>query len=64
MKVQLEYTVADYVTHRRYNIYRREDGKFWVLVTPTNPRNATSENVLKFVRDTRQEAFELCQVAA
>lgn len=60
MKVSLERTITDHVTHRNYNIYRREDGKFWVLGTPTNPGDATAENIFKRTVDTRQEALDLC----
>lgn len=55
MKVHLERTVTDHVAGRRYNIYRREDGKSWVLITPTNPRAATDENVFEFVLDAPGE---------
>jgi hypothetical protein len=60
VKVKLERTIADHDTHRRYNIYRREDGKFYVLATPADPFRATDENVSEFVCDTRQEALALC----
>lgn len=51
VKVSLERTVTDHVAHRRYNIYRREDGKYWVLATPTNPARATRDNVKEYVVD-------------
>lgn len=62
MKVELERTITDHDAHRRFNIYRREDGKYWVLATPTNPWAATGENVFAFVRETRGEALALCDV--
>lgn len=60
MKVTLERTITDHVACRRYSLYRREDGKFWVLATPTNPDRATADNVDEFVLETRQEALTLC----
>lgn len=60
MRVHLERTVVDHVARRRFNIYRRDDGRFFVLVTPTNPWRATDENVREVVCDTRAEALALC----
>jgi hypothetical protein len=60
VKVSLERTITDHVAQRRYRIYRREDGRFWVLAVPTNPYRATAENVCEFVLDSRVEALELC----
>lgn len=60
MKVHLERTITDHVARRRYNLYRRKDGKYWVLATPSDPGLATADNVNEFVLDTRQEALMLC----
>lgn len=60
MKVTLERTVTDHTAHRRFNIYRREDGRYFVLATPANPGDATSGNVVESVVDTRAEALALC----
>lgn len=57
MNVALERTVTDHVARRRFNIYRRADGRFWVLATPTNPYAATADNVVEFTCDTRAEAL-------
>ena len=59
MKVKLERTVIDHATHQRYNIYLQEDGKYFILSTPTNPWDATAENVLEVTVDTYEEAVAL-----
>jgi hypothetical protein len=64
VKVKLERTVTDHLSHRRYSIYRREDDRFFVLGVPTNPWAATSENVYESVVDTFDEALALCEVAS
>lgn len=60
MKVKLERTITDHTAGRKCNIYRQEDGKYYVLVTPTNPWRATAENVSHSVVDTYEEALALC----
>jgi hypothetical protein len=55
MKVKLERTVTDHATRRQYNVYKREDGKYWVLATPTSPYWATHENVSEFVLDSPRQ---------
>jgi hypothetical protein len=60
MKVKLERTIADHTAHRKHSIYRQEDGRYFVLITPTNPWDATAENVHRHVVDTRAEALALC----
>jgi hypothetical protein len=55
MKVHLWRTVTDHATRRRYSVYKREDGRYWVLATPTNPYWATHENVAEFVLDSPRQ---------
>ena len=61
MKVKLERVIADYTTHRRVNLYAREDGRYFVLAVPTNPDLATIDNVHEAVCDTREQALALCE---
>ena len=60
MRVTLERTVIDHVEGQRVNVYRREDDRYWVLFTPTDPSLATAANVYERVCNTRDEAFALC----
>lgn len=55
MKVHPFRTGTDEVTRRRYNVYKREDGKYWVLVTLTNPDRVTHAGVMDFVLDSPRQ---------
>ena len=59
MKVTLERTIIDQTRSRHYNIYRREDARYWVLITPSNPWNSAVGTVSEHVVDTWQEAVAL-----
>jgi len=59
--VTLQYSITDLVRRRRYTLYRRADGRYWLLTTPLNPYAATVDNVEMIVVDTLAEARERCQ---
>lgn len=55
MKVHLHRTVTDHATSRSYYVYKREDGKYRVVATPTDPGQRTPENVMEFVLDSPRQ---------
>lgn len=59
MKIRLRFVFENFLTRKRINIYFQEDTKYFVLVTPLNPRDASETTVQEFHGVTLEEAFEM-----